>query len=315
MKLVSIIVPIYNTASFLPKCIESIQNQSYKNIEIILVNDGSTDNSENICKKYLESDTRVRYVSKANGGLSSARNSGIDIANGSYLSFIDSDDYIASEFISTLLNACIVNNTKLAMCGRIVVTEINETNMFTLDSPQLWNSRKALERLLTWNNIDGSVCDKLFHRSLFENQRFPLGRISEDLPVLTSILLAIISIAHVGMPMYYYLQRTESITKQKFTTHKMTVLNSAEEVRVMILEKYPELKSKADSYYYIHLFYLLNLINLDSNSSHKNEKDILIRILRQNIFSIIVNKNLRKRHKIKAAFIFFNFLNFFIANK
>jgi len=307
--LVSIIVPIYNTASFLPKCIESIQSQSFDNIEIILVNDGSVDCSDEICKKFSDLDSRIKYIFKKNGGLSSARNAGLEIVTGAYISFIDSDDYIDPDFIKILLNSCIENQVRVSMCGRTRVIKKTMLPMFTLSSPQKWTSKEAIEKLLTSENIDGSACDKLFHKSLFQKRQFTIDRQSEDIPIVADILIEVDSIIHVGYAMYFYRQQENSITQEGFSIKKMGVLTSAEEVRQNVLKKFPDLKNKADYYYYSHLLYLLLLINVESNKIFIDERNFLKSILRKNIFDLLFNRYFSLKQKLKILLIYLNLFN------
>lgn len=307
--LVSIIVPIYNTALFLPKCLESITSQSYDNIEIILVNDGSVDCSDEICKKFSVLDSRIKYIFKKNGGLSSARNAGLEIITGDYISFIDSDDYIHPDFIKILLNSCIENQVRVSTCGRMRVIKNNMLPMFTLSSPQKWTSKEAVEKFLIWEYLDGSACDKLFHKSLFKKRRFTQDRQAEDIPIVADILIEIESITHVGYAMYFYRQQENSITQEGFSLKKMGVLTSAEEVRQNVLKKFPDLKNKSDYYYYYHLLYLLLLINVESNKIFIDERNFLNSILRKNIFNLLFNRYFSKKQKLKTLFIYLNIFN------
>lgn len=124
--LISVIVPIYNVEQFLSKCIQSIINQSYSRLEIILVDDGSTDDSPQICDEFKEKDKRIKVIHKKNGGLSDARNVGIEVASGEYIGFVDSDDYIDELMYEKLLNACIRNNSYISICGRNIVNIDND---------------------------------------------------------------------------------------------------------------------------------------------------------------------------------------------
>jgi glycosyltransferase involved in cell wall biosynthesis len=260
LPLVSIIVPVYNTARYLNKCVDSILAQTYTQLQIILVNDGSTDQSREVCLALCNMDERCQYVEQANGGLSAARNTGLQFARGEYLSFVDSDDYVAPQFIESLLMACILNFSLVSSCGRVVVYENGEEKMFTYDAIQNWEGSELLERFLLWDGLDGSVCDKLFHNSLLPLLHFSPGRISEDLPILAAVLIKARRMVNVGAAMYFYVQRGNSITNHGFSSAKLSVLDSSAEVRQMIKQAYPTLAQKADVYHWHHLMLLRDML-------------------------------------------------------
>lgn len=312
--LISVIVPIYNTDKYLSKCLESICGQSYFNLEIILVNDGSTDKSGEICQEYALRNERFLYIEKEkNEGLSLARNEGLDVATGKYVSFIDSDDFIHPNFIEILYDACLTNLVELSTCGMVMVNEKEKQELFTLDSVHKWSSEEAIGRLLIWDKLDGSVCDKLFKRDLFENLRFVPGRISEDLPVTINILCKVSHIVHVGEPLYFYFQRTTSITNQSFSIKKMSILESASEVKEMAIKHFPKLKGEANFYYYTHLMYLLSLLSgsIDKNTFNQ-QYNSLKKKLRRSIFPILTNKYFNLKKKIKALLLCMGLFNFTI---
>ena len=147
-ELISVIVPVYNVEEYLPKCIESIINQTYKNLEIILVDDGSTDNSGRICDEYAKKDDRIIVFHKENGGLSDARNCGIDAATGDWVQFVDSDDYIHQTMVEKMYSSCKRNQTKLAVCGRVDVNaETGEETIILCPQKEEVISRTFHERV------------------------------------------------------------------------------------------------------------------------------------------------------------------------
>lgn len=213
--LVSIIVPVYNTEKYLSTCIDSIINQTYKNLEIIIVDDGSTDSSPKICDEYACRDSRIKVIHKKNGGLSSARNAGLDVITGNYISFIDSDDYIAQTFIENLLNALHNDNSDFAMCNFI---QINENNEVLFEFPQInsdeigchtisdfWRTfeKHATVSIVSWN--------KLYRRRLFDDIRYLEGHIHEDLYIMPDITEGSSTVSFVIEPMYYYVKHSDSI--------------------------------------------------------------------------------------------------------
>ena len=162
---VSVIVPIYNVEKYLRKCVSSILEQSYKNIEIILVDDGSTDMSGKICDELSKEHDNVIVIHKQNGGLSSARNAGIEASNGDYLSFIDSDDYIEKTMYEEMVNAIENSKKDIASCGRIVdVYGSHENKEFCLDNVAVYSREESMREVLHFSSVDVSACDKLYKR-------------------------------------------------------------------------------------------------------------------------------------------------------
>ena len=212
--LITVIVPVYNKVNYVTRCIDSILAQSYKNLQVILVDDGSTDGSSDICDEYAAKDSRVEVVHKKNGGLSSARNCGIRIAKGEYVGFVDADDYIDVEMYQTLYDAVKNNNVKLGVCGILHLVD-NEIRKATGDweKEEVFSSEEAVVLLLRGKAIDFSVCNKLHHRSLLNNDAFPEGALCEDVVFTGAELLKAGSIVHVGCNMYYYFHTEGSITQ------------------------------------------------------------------------------------------------------
>lgn len=217
--LISIIIPVYNVEQYLPRCLESIINQSYEKLEIILIDDGSTDNSSQICDCYSKKDKRIVVFHKTNGGLSDARNLGIDKANGEYLSFIDSDDYISENFIETLYYLAEKTHLPISAIGFKIVNDeysdyINENiNYEIIDSP------KSIELLFTNEKYGNYAWNKLYKKDLFDNVRYPVGRNMEDLGTTYILFLQCSSIVYSTSKMYFYFQRPGSILHNVNTKH------------------------------------------------------------------------------------------------
>lgn len=210
-ELISVIVPIYNVENYLDKCIQSICAQTYQDLEIILVDDGSTDSSGAICDTYVPKDPRVRVIHKQNGGLSDARNAGIEVAVGKWFSFIDSDDFIANDTIEKLYLAAVSNNCQISVCNMVRIFEDGETQDFYNPVNEV-TILKDSQRFETLNQP--SVCNKLFHADLFDGVRFPKGKFYEDTFVYHVLAYRAKNIALTGHNGYYYLSRRGSILGQ-----------------------------------------------------------------------------------------------------
>ena len=182
---ISVVVPIYNVEKYLEKCIKSILNQTYNNLEIILVNDGSTDNCLNICKKFEKIDKRIFVINKENGGLSEARNYGIDKATGKYITFVDSDDYIDEDYLEFLYKNLIINNCDISICNPRIVYEDGgkSRTLYKYCFPQniVLEGEKALEMMLYQKKFDNSAWGKLYKINLFDEIRYPVGKLYEDI--------------------------------------------------------------------------------------------------------------------------------------
>lgn len=215
--LISVIVPVYNVEKYLKKCVDSITSQTYKNLEILLVDDGSTDSSGQICNEFEKNDARIKVIHKKNGGLSDARNAGLDRAKGQYYAFIDSDDYIQDNTIEIMLNAIKKNKSEIAVCNMIRFLEEGETVQFycPTDHEVLYQGN---QRYKTLNQP--SVCNKLFEAKLFEGIRFPKGKYYEDTFVYHEVLYRANSIVLTGTDSYWYLSREDSILGQPQYTER-----------------------------------------------------------------------------------------------
>lgn len=217
-KLISVIIPVYNVEPFLDKCVHSVQMQTYQNIEIILVDDGSTDQCPEMCDKFAEVDSRVRVIHKINGGLSDARNMGIEHATGEYIMFLDSDDYINKETIERLYEAIKRYNVKMAICNFCCVDSIGNATGESLGSPirdEVLEAKEILKRfyqshgwfyIVAWN--------KLYHKSLLSKSTFPVGRIHEDEYTAAQLIWNAHKVACIQYSGYNYLREREGSIMQ-----------------------------------------------------------------------------------------------------
>lgn len=224
---ISVIVPIYNIEQYLKNCVDSIINQSYKNLEIILVDDGSTDNSGKMCDEYKNSDARVKVIHKENGGLASARNIGLDNATGNYIGFIDGDDIIHPDFYSTLYNLLLKENVDIAECNFLRIPMENSLEVEKILSEE--NKKQDIENIKydnkhALNLLFGSyltpyikkvvVWNKLYKKELWQNIRFPLGRLHEDEFTTFRILYEAKTFAETNSYLHGYMQTKNSIMRQ-----------------------------------------------------------------------------------------------------
>lgn len=305
MPLISIVVPIYNTQSTVERCISSIRNQTFEDFELILVNDGSVDLSGDICDRLSKEDERIRVIHKENGGLSSARNAGIEVAEGQYIAFVDSDDFIETDMYDCLIEAIERNQVPLAIAGRYVHDGNSVTHQLTLSSETIFSAEEALERLLTWNAIDSSACDKLFQRELFRNIRFPLGRYNEDIFIMSGILSEAGRVVHIGAPKYHYVYRQNSITQESFSPKKMDLLDATNNVLEFVQEKHPILKPKAQYFHASGIIYLYELLlSSTSRGDYLEYRKKLHRELSSYLGLLLFSKCTSPKQKISAFLLF-----------
>lgn len=246
--LISVVVPIYNVEKYLEKCVKSIENQTYKNIEIILVDDGSPDDCGKICDLLSEQDSRIRVIHKKNGGLSSARNAGIDVAQGEYIGFVDSDDTIEPFMYEKLYTSLANNNHLLSVCAVNYVYEDGTIRTKSnLDNDRYFEFYDAMVEMNTHRIFDMGAWSKLYRRSLFENLRFPEGKLSEDYYIMYKIFERAQGISYVSIPCYNYLQRQNSITKSSKINHDHEY--AAKQQMEYLVKKYPNMKVLAHTSY------------------------------------------------------------------
>ena len=238
-ELITIVIPIYNVKKYIERCIKSVINQTYKNIEIILVDDGSTDESGDICDEYAKKDNRIKVIHKKNGGLSDARNFGIDAANGKYISFVDSDDFVTNNYVEVLYNLIKNNDSDISVCIWKNIFEDNKTkkSYFTLFHREITATNLVmLQHMLYQKLFDTSACAKLYDISLFDNIRFPKGKLYEDLATTYKLFLKSKTISYSNDEIYYYFVRNNSITQSEFKEKDMDLIEISETLLKTLME-------------------------------------------------------------------------------
>lgn len=249
--LISVIVPIYNIVEYLPRCVNSIRRQTYRNLEIILVDDGSTDNSGAMAEKFALEDKRVRVFHKENGGVSSARNFGIEKARGDFIGFVDSDDYIEPFMYERLLAVAIQENLLMVQVSRDEIDEQGNRMPDVCAPPEeaeLWESGHFMRELLLHRG-DCSFCTKLTAASLLKAERFPEGELNEDFRLLVNLLPKIPVIAVLPEQDYHVFYRygsnTRTRNKNEFPRVFTDIVNNADRVEKIVEQDYPDLKEEA----------------------------------------------------------------------
>lgn len=294
--LVSIIVPIYNVEKYLDRCINSLVNQTYKNIEIILVDDGSPDKSGEICDMWSAKDSRIKVIHKNNGGVADARNVGIEEANGKYISFVDSDDYVHVKFIEILYKLCVENDSDIAMCGNYITSKDEDwKNEITDYTIRKINCRDALENreipyCVPWN--------KLYKSEILKKIKYPKGKIHEDVAVIYEILYFSKSMTITDAKLYYYYENNNSIMRQEYNRNRLDILD-------VLDNAYNKFKDRGEIKIANNILndYLDTLLEQYKNVSIylcKEKKDVKKELRRRYVFIYNkLKKNISKRDSVK----------------
>ena len=225
---ISVIVPIYNVQQYLRRCIDSIINQTYENLEIILVDDGSLDNCGQICDDYAKKDTRIKVIHKKNGGLSDARNAGLEICTGDFIAFVDSDDWISYDMYEILLNSLYKYDADIAECKFYLVNnnkcipKLNNRNV----EVNIYNTIESLKSLILLDDLNTIVWNKLYKKSVLENIQFEVGRINEDDFFTYLVFSQANKIVSLYKQLYYYVQNDTSIMGQRYSLKRLDELEA-----------------------------------------------------------------------------------------
>ena len=285
MNKISIIVPVYNVEQYLGKCLDSIINQTYKNIEIILINDGSTDNSLEICNYYKEKDSRIIVINKENGGQSSARNSGLKVSTGNYIMFVDSDDKINLRCCELLIDTILKNNSDI-----VIGDSSSDEKEIDKDLQFDDNKVELINKDILYNYfLDGKVAPwgKLYKRSIISDIEFEHGKISEDLDFNYRVFERCKNFSFIKLPVYYYNQESISTCRSKLKLGDFYAIEISKNIADSV--KCEKAKSIAILHYYKAIF---NIINKGLNRGYENDdvKKVFddningyIKILKENI--------------------------------
>ena len=223
MPVITVIVPVYKVEQYLPSCVDSILAQTFSDFELILVDDGSPDGCGAMCDAYAKQDARIHVIHRENGGLSAARNSGMDIARGEYLTFVDSDDLISADYLTALLNAAREQDSEIAVCRfRRFTTGTPDTRSAPASVPvSSISPREAVCMLYRGDERNPiNACAKLFHSSVIGSMRFPQGRLHEDQAFVPIACYRALRVALVPAKLYHYRDRADSITTQTFSVKR-----------------------------------------------------------------------------------------------
>lgn len=311
-KLVSIVVPVYNVDKYLDKCINSIINQEYKDLEIILIDDGSTDESGKKCDLWAKKDNRIRVIHKENGGLSDARNVGIDNAKGYYISFIDSDDFISEQYIQELYENIINTESDISICNPYYYyeqddnTKIVERYKIKIDRI-VGNSIDMTKVLLYQKYFDTSAWGKLYKTELFKKNKiyYPKGKLYEDIATTYKVFLKAKKIVFINKNLYFYRQRSDSIMSSKFNKKEMDYINNAQEMMKDLSQLNIEMINKAAISRFLSTNFAIYR-KIPNSKSYTNE----IKKIKDNIKKyrkiVLLDKNSRLKNRVAVLISYIN---------
>lgn len=238
---ISVIVPVYKVEAYLDRCVQSIVDQTYQNLEIILVDDGSPDRCPEMCDAWAQRDSRIVVIHKENGGLSDARNAGLSAATGEYICFVDSDDWVLPDYLQTLYTAITQNQCDLAACDIQVVFDDDTSAKFAHDKKTSYiTAEKALTFLTHGEKVRAVAWNKLYRRTLLQDEKFPVGKFHEDEFFTYRIVAKSGIIAYIDVPLYCYRQRAGSIMSTASVRH-LDALDAAMERIAFLKMKYAQL--------------------------------------------------------------------------
>lgn len=305
-ELISIIVPVYNVEQYLRKCVNSIINQTYKNLEIILVDDGATDNSGKMCDELAKTDNRIKVYHKGNGGLSDARNYGVERATGEYIGFVDSDDYIDEEMYEKLYEAIKKEDVDVAECNLKIIYP-DRIELFTeKDYHKVCSKKEYLEEYLKIENIFGSACVRLIKSDVAKKIKFPVGKLYEDTYYAYDLIEKVDRYAIMNNPYYNYLMRENSITNAKFNPRIFDLIEIVDKFHGTVYKDYFSLKEAADCRKMYAYFSVLNSVLLEEKFKNNSYYQLVMNYFKENYKELLKNKYINRNRKLSILLIKMN---------
>lgn len=293
----SIIVPVYKVESVLGTCVESILAQTFRDFELILVDDGSPDRCGEMCEEWARKDARIRVVHKENGGLSDARNAGIDVARGDCIGFVDGDDCIAPEMFEVLVRNMREHNADISMCGYVNVYPAGPKKRCMDRTVRVWNQEEAIRNILKGKALSVHAVTKLYARKLFDGVRYKKGVVSEDAYIIMDIMDRVRTAVFTPLGLYYYVHRAESINTGAYTPRDLTRIEGHWKNYLYIREKFPHLQRLAFERYLAANAFVASKSVLSGVGTDTPEIRECLAVLKRNIPAILRAEYLRTRRK------------------
>lgn len=306
---ISIIVPVYNVEQYLERCVNSLINQTYKNIEIILVDDGSPDQCPQLCDNYANSDSRIKVIHKTNGGLSDARNVGLDNATGEYIAFVDSDDWVENDFIETLCKNAEKENADISIIGCTLVWDDGRKKPGSKDKGYyVFNKEKAIKEMLIQRKFGCMVWQKMYRKQIFDTVRFPVGKLYEDVAISMPTFLRVKKVVVSGRQGYNYYQRDNSIVNSKFDEKKLYFLECCQNI-IKYSDRHDKMYDTEAHVFYLRalMVFALTLYQSAENEKEKKITEYIEQEIRKNKKYIWNNMYLEFRKKVVLSLMCIRF--------
>lgn len=312
--LITVVVPLYNVSQYLTECLDSIKAQTYENFEALLVNDGSTDGSDVICEKYCAEDSRFVYLPKENGGVADARNYGLDHAKGDYICFVDSDDYVTSEYLMYLYELVKDSDAGISACNHWICRDGRRTpNAEITEASVILSTEEAFRQVLYHGIADVSLWGKLYERRIFNSIRFRSKRIFEDTDMFAPILKNGNGFIYGSEPQYFYRIRESSITTTGFDSRKFQYIEAADHMCEEILMDYPQLDAACNRRR-VHAR-ISTLRFMQYAEGYAEQKKQIIRFIRKNGRRVLSDRSAPKVDKLAILSLYFGEKTFHLAWK
>lgn len=305
---ISIIVPVYNVEKYLKKCLDSILAQTFIDFELLLIDDGSTDSSGKICDEYGRKDERIKVYHKDNGGLSSARNYGIERSNAPFLGFVDSDDYIDADMYEVLYRNLKNEDADISMCSLFDIYNGKPPKVNAQTEYFVTNACEAIRIVMEAKITSVTAWNKLYKRELFQNVRYPEGKTAEDASVIVELLMQTNKNVITTEQKYYYVHRINSITTGEFTAIDYDVIEAWRKNYRLVKENYPQLLDVVRMRVCGAYFYVLDkmiMTDLVDEADKEKEKQV-IKYLKKNFRLIIKREHFKKSRKIALCLLMVN---------
>lgn len=297
--MISVIVPVYNVEKYINRCIDSIIAQTYRDLEIILVDDSSTDKSGNICDKYAQLDNRIKVIHKKNGGVSACRNTGVEHAVGEYISFVDSDDYIEPDMMELLIST--IGNCDMATCGAYNDYVNNSVSQYSREDLSFETDNKTAFRLILEGNlVPAALWNKLIKSNIAKQLSFPIGRIYEDIFYTNALMQMIKTVRINTAPKYHYFHREQSLTTKEFDNDVLDIIHGYSETEKISVSM-PEIRQSARFRVLWAHFTVLDRMLVSKDYKTIPEYKKIVSYLKQNTFEVIKCPLFRKSRKIAAV--------------
>lgn len=299
--LISVLVPVYNMEALLRRCVDSLLAQDYPSVEIILLDDGSTDTSLAICQEYAAADARVKAYHQPNRGISAARNALTAYAQGEYFSFVDADDWVEPRYLSVLYGLCQTYNTRLAACNHTIICGERASARFSEEGQsRVLTLREACHGVLYHGVPDVSPWGKLYYRSLASAIAYPEGRLYEDTYCIADVLIAADGLAYTPVPLYNYWLRADSISRDSFRESKMDFVWAADRLAEVVSARFPEL-ARGAARRRVHALLSVRRYFVDCGAELRPRRDELERRIRAGMRGVLTDPEAPRRDKLAVC--------------